>query len=141
VSVEALAAALQAEHAAVYGYGVVGAHLDAAGKTSAADAENVHRNRRDALILRITQEKGNPPAAAAAYALPFPVVDRAGALKLAVALEAGAAVAWRSALGGTTGDDRSMALSALIDCAMRATQWRVTSGITPATVPFPGTPA
>ena len=141
MSVEALSAALQAEHAAVYGYGVVGAHLDAAGKTSAADAENVHRNRRDALILRITQEKGNPPVAAAAYALPYPVTDRASALKLAVALEAGAAVAWRQALGGTTGDDRTMSLNALIDCAMRATQWRVTAGITPATVPFPGTPA
>ena len=140
MSVEALSAALQAEHAAVYGYGVVGAHLDPAGKTSAADAETVHRNRRDALILRITQEKGNPPAAAAAYSLPFPVTDRASALKLAVALEAGAAVAWRQALGGTTGDDRTMALNALIDCAMRATQWRVTAGITPATVPFPGTP-
>jgi hypothetical protein len=141
VSVEALSTALRAEHAAVYGYGVVGAHLDAAGKASAADAENIHRNRRDALILRITQEKGDPPAGAAAYALPFPVTDRAGALKLAVALEAGAAVAWRQALGGTTGDDRTMALNALIDCAMRATQWRVTAGITPATVPFPGTPA
>jgi hypothetical protein len=34
-----------------------------------------------------------------------------------------------------------MALDALIDCAMRATQWRVTAGITPATVPFPGTSA
>jgi Domain of unknown function (DUF4439) len=141
VTVEALSAALSAEHAAVYGYGVVGAHLDAAGKAAAADAENVHRNRRDALILRLTQEKVTPPAAAAAYALPFQVTDRVTALKLAVALEAGAAVAWRSALGGTIGDDRAMALNALIDCAMRATQWRVTAGITPATVPFPGTPA
>jgi hypothetical protein len=141
VSVEALAAALQAEHAAVFGYGVVGAHLDAATRTAAADAENAHRNRRDALILRIVQEKATPPAAAAAYALPFPVGDRASALKLAVALEAGAAVAWRSALGGTTADDRTMALNALIDCATRATQWRVTAGITPATVPFPGAPS
>jgi hypothetical protein len=141
VTVEALSAALSAEHAAVFGYGVVGAHIDAAGKTAAADAENVHRNRRDALILRLTQEKANPPAAAAAYALPFAVTDRASALKLAVALEAGAAVAWRQAIGGTTDDDRKMALDALIDCAMRATQWRVAAGITPTTVPFPGTSA
>jgi Domain of unknown function (DUF4439) len=141
VTVEALSAALSAEHAAVFGYGVVGAHLDTAGKTAAADAENVHRNRRDALILRLTQEKATPPAAAAAYALPFAVTDRATALKLAVALEAGAAVAWRQAIGGSTDDDRKMALDALIDCAMRATQWRVAAGITPTTVPFPGTPA
>ena len=141
MTVEALSAALSAEHAAVYGYGVVGAHLDPATRPAAADAENVHRNRRDALILRLTNEKANPPAAAAAYALPFPVTDRASALRLAVALEAGAAVAWRQALGGTTGDDRKMALDALTDCALRATQWRVTAGITPATVPFPGTPA
>jgi hypothetical protein len=141
VSVEALSAALQAEHAAVYGYGIVGAHLDPGGKAVAADAENVHRNRRDALLLRLTSDKANPPAAAAAYALPFPVTDRASALRLAVALEAGAAVAWRQALGGTSGDDRKLALDALIDCATRATQWRSTAGITPATVPFPGTPA
>jgi hypothetical protein len=141
VTVDALSAALSAEHAAVYGYDVVGAHLDPATRAAAADAENVHRNRRDALILRLTNEKANPPAAAAAYAMPFAVTDRASALRLAVALEAGTAVAWRQAVGGTSGDDRKMALDALIDCAMRATQWRVTAGITPATVPFPGAPS
>jgi hypothetical protein len=141
VTSEALATALTAEHAAVFGYGVVGAHLDAAGKAVAADAEAVHRNRRDALVVRLTREKQAPPAASAAYALPFPVTDRTSALQLAVALEAGAAAAWRQALGPTTGEDRTMALNALMDCALRATRWRAAAGITPVIVPFPGAPA
>ena len=139
-STEALALALKAEHAAVFGYGLVGAHLDPATQPAARDAELVHRNRRDALILRLTQEKATPPPASAAYATPFPVTDRDSALRLAVALETGAAAAWHQAIGGTTGDDRSMALNALIDGAVRATQWRVTAGITPTTVAFPGQP-
>ena len=134
-------AALSAEHAAIFGYGVVGAHLDPAGKAVAADAEAAHRNRRDALVAAADPGEGGrrrprPPA----YALPFPVTDRASALKLAVALEDGAAAAWRQALGPTTGDDRTMALNALIDCAVRATRWRAAAGITPVTVPFPGAP-
>ena len=50
---EGFGAALAAEHAAVYGYGVVGAHLDNAGKATARDAEQAHRNRRDAIADRI----------------------------------------------------------------------------------------
>ena len=67
------------------------------------------------------------------------MTDRDSALKLAVALEDGAARAWRQTLAGTTGDDRKLALDALIDCAVRATHWRTTAGTTPAVVAFPGT--
>jgi Domain of unknown function (DUF4439) len=137
---DALAVALAAEHVAVFGYGVVGAHLDAAGKATAADAELAHRNRRDALILRLSQDKTEAPAAAAAYTLPFPVTDRASAIRLAVTLEAGTAAAWKQALGFTTESDRKLALDALTDCAVRATRWRQAGGITPVAVQFPGNP-
>lgn len=137
---DALATALAAEHAAVFGYGVVGAHLDAANQVVAREAEAMHRNRRDALVIRIAAASASPPASAPAYALPFPVTDRDSALRLALALEEGAARAWRQTVGATTGDERKLGVDALMDCAVRATRWRLAAGVTPATVPFPGAP-
>lgn len=136
---DTFAAALAAEHAAIFGYGVVGAHLDKAGQDAARDAEATHRGRRDLLVVRIAAASASPPVAAPAYQMPFPVADRISAIKLAVALEEGAARAWRLALPATTGDDRKFACDALMDCAVRATRWRKSGGITPATVAFPGT--
>lgn len=138
---EALSTALAAEHAAIFGYGAVGARLDAAGQTAARQAEAAHRSRRDAVVVRIAAANATPPPAAPAYELPFPVTDRPSALKLAIALEEGAAHAWRQALAATSGDDRKLAVEALMDCAVRATRWRSTAGISPSTVPFPGTPS
>jgi hypothetical protein len=134
----ALAAALNAEHAAIFGYGVVGAHLDNAGKETARKADTVHRARRDALVARLASQSASPAPAAPAYALPFAVTGKATAYKLAVALEEGTAEAWRVAVGETTGDERKIALDALIDCAVRATAWRKAAKISPSTVAFPG---
>lgn len=133
--------ALEAEHAAIFGYGVVGSHLGGSDQTAAAQAEAAHRRRRDALILVLTTAKATPAAGQAAYELPFAVSDRASALKLAIALEEGTGRAWHQALAATTGSDRKLALDGLTDCAVRATRWRRLSGITPTTVPFPGTSA
>jgi uncharacterized protein DUF4439 len=134
----ALITALAAEHAAIFGYGVAGAHLDKAGQDVARQAESAHRARRDALIVRIAATSASPPATAPAYALPFPVTDRDSALRLAVVLEEGTGRAWHQALGVTVGDERRLALDALVDTAVRATKWRRTAGISPATVIFPG---
>lgn len=138
---DGLTAALAAEHAAIFGYGVVGAHLDDAGKAVARQAEAVHRARRDALIVRLVSQGATPPPARPAYVLPFPVKDKASAQRLAVALEERVAQAWASALAATAGGERKIALDALIDCAMRATRWRKLAKITPTTVPFPGSTA
>ncbi len=138
---DALAAALAAEHAAIFGYGVAGAHLDRAGQESARQAETAHRNRRDALVQRIAAASASPPVAAPAYSLPFPVADSAKALALAIAIEEGTARAWRQAVPATTGDDRRLAVTALMDCAVRATRWRAAARVRPTTVTFPGTSA
>jgi len=140
-STDALAEALAAEHAAIFGYGAVGARLDKAGQEAARQAETAHRNRRDALVVRIAAASATPPPAAPAYQLPFPVTNRASALRLAIALEEGAAQAWRRALPVTSGDDRRLGIEALMDCAVRATRWRRAAGVLPATVPFPGAPS
>jgi Domain of unknown function (DUF4439) len=135
-----LSAALVAEHAAIYGYGVVGAHLGSTDQDAARQAESAHRSRRDALIIRLTAAKQDAPPAAPAYQMPFPVTDRASAVRLAVVLEERTGRVWRQALIASTGDPRKFSLDALTDCAVRATRWRRAAGILPITVPFPGAP-
>ena len=137
--VDALNVALAAEYAAIFGYGAVGSHLTKTEKTAAVQADVAHRGRRDALMLRIVGAKATPTPGAAAYELPYPVTDRETALKLAVDLEEGTARAWHQALGATTGDERKLAVDALIDCAVRATRWRKAATVAPAVIPFPGT--
>src|SRR2546423_1377019 len=121
---DALAAALAAEHAAIFGYGVVGARLTGAATGQAREAESAHRARRDKLVVQLTKAGTTPPAAPPAYALPLAVGDAAGAQKLAVQLEERTAAIWRTALGPTTGGDRELAPGALVDCAQRAARPR-----------------
>ncbi|MEV8512936.1 ferritin-like domain-containing protein [Dactylosporangium sp. NPDC051484] len=135
---ERLVAALQAEHAAIYGYGVLGPRLDGAALTQAHNADNAHRARRDALIVRLSSAGVTPPPTAASYQLPFAVADRADALKLAALLEDRTAAQWRLALPATDGDVRKIVLDALVDCTTRAVGFRRTGGLTPLVPTFPG---
>jgi hypothetical protein len=135
---EALSTALVAEHAAIFGYGLVGARLDPATVSLAQQAEQAHRARRDTLVLRLSGRGASPPAAEPAYSLPQQVTDQASALRLAIMIEERTAAAWRAALLDTVTDDRRIAVDALTDCAVRATRLRRAAGVAPATVPFPG---
>jgi hypothetical protein len=135
------AVALAAEEAAIYAYGVVGVKLTGSGeRTEARTAEQTHRNRRDALVSKLAQAQASIAPAPAAYELPFAVTDRASALKLAIHVEDGVAAAWRALLPVTQNGDRTDALSALTDSAVRATRWRRLAEVTPVTLPFPGRP-
>ncbi|MEV5518803.1 DUF4439 domain-containing protein, partial [Streptomyces flaveolus] len=84
---DALQAALAAEHAAVYGYGVVGGRIGEDRRAEARTAYDAHRARRDALAREVGDLGGRPVAAAAGYALPFAVPDAAAAVRLAAELE------------------------------------------------------
>lgn len=150
---ERLTDALRAEYAAIYAYGVLGAHLEGPTVALARQADLAHRARRDALLVRLaagapqgsatpsaTTPAGQPPAAEPAYALPGRVTDQASALNLAVLVEERTAAVWRAALPDTAGTDRRLALDALLDCAVRATRTRRSAGVQPSTVAFPGRP-
>ncbi len=138
---EQLSAALAAEEAAIYAYGLIGVRLSGEGdRTEARTAEQVHRDRRDALVSRLAQLNASTAPAPAAYELPFAVTDRASALKLAIHVEDGVAAAWRAVLPVTENADRTTALSGLTDSAVRATRWRRLAKVTPMTLPFPGHP-
>ncbi|MEV0899050.1 ferritin-like domain-containing protein [Actinoplanes sp. NPDC049802] len=138
---EQLAAALAAEEAAIYAYGVIGVRLSDADEVSRARAcELEHRRRRDELVDRLDELRASTAPAPPAYRLPFEVADREDALKLAVHVEDGVAQAWRALLPVTDGDERADPLSYLTDSAVRATRWRRIAEVTPLTMAFPGRP-
>jgi hypothetical protein len=128
----AVQAALAAEHAAVYGYGVVGGRIREGRRTEAKAAYDAHRARRDALVREVRDLGGKPVAASAAYALPFPVPDSATAVRLAAELEERVAGVYSDLVRAATGGLRGTAAEALREAAVRAVRWRGGS------VPFPG---
>jgi len=137
-SVDAINATLAVEHATLYAYGVAGAHTGLKGRPLARAAYASHRAWRNRLTSMVTDAGGTPVPADAAYAIAFPVTDLATAMKLAITLEDGCAVAYEQLV--VAADDaplRTTAASALVECATRATSWRVLAGTRQA-LAFPG---
>ncbi len=133
-----LSAALAAEQAAIFAYGAIGAALRGEAAAEARGAEALHRDRRDALIVRLAELQATPTPAQPAYTLPFPVVDPASALRLALHVEQACAATWRAAVPATEAADRQTSLDALTASSVLATRWRRLAGVKPLTVPFPG---
>ncbi|WP_329206854.1 ferritin-like domain-containing protein [Streptomyces sp. NBC_00683] len=125
-------AALAAEHAAVYGYGVLGGRLEGRRRTEATAAYDAHRARRDALVRRVRDLGGAPVAADAAYALPFAVRDPAAAVRFAALLEDRIAGVYSDLVRAALGPLRQEAAAALREAAVRSVRWRGTG------VAFPG---
>ena len=126
-AVDALQDCLAAEHATVYGYGVLGGVL--AGTTAADDlsrageAYDVHVRRRDDLRERIVGFDARPVDAAPVYALPVDVDDVDSCQALARQLEQRAAAVYAGAVAETTEELRALVARALTDCALRAEAW------------------
>jgi hypothetical protein len=121
------------EHAAVYGYGVLGARLDPKRRRLALAAYDAHRAARDDLRARLLALHEEPPASAPSYAVQ--AATPAEAVALAVRLEEGLAVRWRDLVAVSAEPAlRGLGVQQLQDCAVRAAQWRG------APVPFPGRP-
>ncbi|MGY1772383.1 ferritin-like domain-containing protein [Blastococcus sp. SYSU D00813] len=137
----ALRAVVAAEHAAVWGYGVVGAALPPPDRGPAVEAENVHRAIRDRLAALLDERGLDPVDAEAAYRLPFPVLSAVDAAALAVVLETGVSGAWVALLDDAAeAATRTLAVQELGAAEVRAVGWRRAAGQTPATTPFPGLP-
>ncbi|WP_328886757.1 ferritin-like domain-containing protein [Streptomyces sp. NBC_00316] len=131
-TLQAAQASLAAEHAAVYGYGVLGGRLDEDRRAVATAAFNAHRARRDALVRTVRSLGGEPVAADSAYALPFAVPDAAAAVKLAALLEDRIAGVYSDLVRASGGPLRREAANALREAAVRAVRWRGSG------VAFPG---
>lgn len=128
---------LRAEHAAVYGYGRLGARLEEPGRAQARLGSDAHRARRDLLTSLLLDRGATAPAAAPSYAVP--VADRGAAVLLAVQLEQGLALRWRDLVAGAREPAlRVLGATVLTEVAVRAARWRLLAGIDPATVALPG---
>jgi hypothetical protein len=132
-----LRALVEAEHAAIYGYGVLGARLDERDRRTALTAYDSHRARRDQLIAALSAVGAVAPAPLAVYDVA--VSGRPDALALAVRLEEGLSLRWHDLVGAT--DDvalRRLGIAGLQETAVRAAQWRRAAGLQVLTVALPG---
>lgn len=129
---DAVQAALTAEHATLYGYGVVGGRMETSRRGEARAAYDAHRSRRDALRREVRDLGGKPVAAAPAYALPFTVPDSAAAVRLAAELEDRLAGVYADLVRASAGARRRDAAEALREAAVRSVRWRGSG------VAFPG---
>ncbi|WP_019634039.1 DUF4439 domain-containing protein [Actinomadura atramentaria] len=137
-----LGAAVAAEHAAVYGYGVLGARLSGAARETATLVWNAHRAARDALADRLTALGAPVPAAAPVYRLPVRATDARSAARLAALLEDGVAAGYAGLAGAADPALRTLAARAMQEAARRAAHWRARAGESPDPVSaFPGLPS
>ena len=132
---QALQAALAAEHAAVYGYGVAGALLSGADQARALTDWQAHQEARDTLRAMIVKLGAIPVAASAGYQLPFPVRDARSARRLAAALEDGVTQGYLGLVAVTNQTLRTFGALGMLPPAKRAVAWRG------STVAFPGMPS
>lgn len=131
----ALQAALAAENAAIYGYGVAGAQLGTAARNLALRDWTQHEVARDQLEAMLRALGVQPAAAQPAYQLPFPVHGARAAISLAGYLENQVAAAYLGIVALENTRLRAWAAAQARTCALRATTWL---GRTAA---FPGLPA
>jgi len=128
----ALQAALAAEHAAVYGYGVVGANLTGSRQAAAMADWVAHQVARDTLEAMLRSRGAQPVAAAAAYRLPVTVRTGAQAVSLAVFLEDRVATAYLGLVAVSDISVRQFGALQVRAAALRGAAWRG------STVAFPG---
>lgn len=134
-AVAALQAALAAEQAASYGYGIVGAHLTGTKFSEASVGWIAHQRARDALTQMISARGARPRAAAVAYQLPISVRTGADAVALAIVLEHQVTAAYLGLVAQADPVLRAFGAKGMQAAAIRAARW---SGRSQA---FPGLPA
>ena len=133
--VAALQAALAAEQAASYGYGIVGAHLTGT-RFAAAFADSIaHQRARDSLTAMIMARGGQPRPAAPAYRMPIAVHTAAQARSLAIVLERQVTAAYLGLVALAKPALRRFGANQMRAAAVRSARW----GARPQA--FPGLPA
>lgn len=137
----ALQAALAGEHAAVYGYGVVGALLDGDRQADARTVLAAHEHSRDRLRDLVRSAGATPVAAHAAYRLPFDVADAESARRLAAEIEWRLTDVYIDLVAATTSADlRKVGVAGAVDSTRRAVRWSGESVAFPGLQTRPGSP-
>ncbi|MBO2446703.1 ferritin-like domain-containing protein [Actinomadura barringtoniae] len=140
-TLNSLQSALATEHAAIYGYGVLGARLTGSAQELATVYWDGHRARRDSLTTFLTEARQHPVAAAAAYKLPVKVTSSRSAAELAAKLEDDLVSSYVGLAAATDPRLREMGAYSAQEAMGRAVRWRAGAGL--ATAPasaFPGLP-
>jgi hypothetical protein len=128
----ALQAALAAEHAAVYAFGVVGAKIPAGPRRDDARAcYAAHQARRDAWDQVLAGAGASPVAAAPGYRLPFDVPDATAAAKLAAEVENRLTAVYGDLVAAAAGDLRARAAAALRTAVLQCDHWGGAPGALP----------
>jgi hypothetical protein len=121
--VDALQTALAAEHAAVFVYGALGGQTSQSAAptlyAAVTDAYVTHRGRRDRLIAVIEDAGREPVAAEPGYDLPADLSTAVAIADRALDLERACAATYAFVVASTTDDDRTWAIEALLDTAVR----------------------
>lgn len=141
-ALNALRSTLEAEHAAVWVYGLSTAFAEDSGvSTTVDDALVTHKSQRDELHRLIRDGGHTPPSAQTAYATPEEVTDQSSAMRALVTTEEDCQVGWRSVLENTEDPTtRQVSLDGLTTSAVRATRLRLALGEQPGATAFPGQP-
>jgi hypothetical protein len=126
--IDALQACLAAEHAACYGYGVLGGVLGGlapglADDLRATSSYDAHRRRRDELTALIRDQGSEPVEAEPAYETPFDVKTVPGCRRFARFIESRCAATYAYAVSQTADTTRQMAADELAACAVRSIEW------------------
>lgn len=124
--VDALQAALAAEHAALHVYGVLGGRLsgydDAVATSTRAlvgAAYAIHRGRRDQLRTMVRGLGGDPVVPEVGYTLGTPALTVAQIRREAREVEDACSAVYAQAVASTVGDERRWAADALTEAAVR----------------------
>ena len=132
---EALQTTLEAEHAAVYVYGLLGSRTSQAAEPELYAAlragYEAHRESRDVLIGEIASLDAVPTPAAAAYTPPPGLETAEGRTAAALGLERACARTYAAMVGATTETLRAEAIDLLNDAAARELSFRGTPEILP----------
>jgi len=121
--IDRLQLALAGEHAAVYGYGVVGGRLTSNTSRALADL-NAHRSARDQLSRLIVSKGVEPVPADPFYAVDISAGTQKQLVTTAIAIEDRLSVLYAELMLENDAAARGIAVEQLQGCAVRATQWR-----------------
>lgn len=137
----ALSNALDAEHAALWVYGLASAYATEKRVNSAvSDAIDEHTTQRGEAERAMRGAGLTPPAAQPAYSTPQPVTEQQSAIQAVLTAENDCQIGWRSVLENSEDRHlREVALQGLTTSATRATRWRITID-KPGAEAFPGQP-
>lgn len=122
-------AALAAEDAAVYGYGLVQAYANESRRATIDEALTAHRERRTRIAAALEEAGVAPRPAVQGYVTRESPDAPDKAARFATGLEADCASAWRTALGEvSTREAREFAMDALDACWRMRQRWATLVG-------------